>query len=62
MKRLKLGYMTSAEVANHLGFSADHVRKMIVQGKIKAEKLGRNWIIDKTNLNEVKRKRFPKHP
>ena len=61
MIKNKANYLTSAEAAHSLGFSPDHVRKLILQGKIKAEKLGRNWIIEKKNLDKIHRLRFPKH-
>ena len=59
MIRNKGDYLTSAEVAAVLGFSHDYVRKLILKGKIKAEKLGRNWIVNKKNINKVHRQRFP---
>jgi excisionase family DNA binding protein len=52
-------YLTSAEVAQTLGVTHDYVRKLIAKGKIKAEKLGRNWIVNKKNLRNVRRQRFP---
>ena len=60
MRKNKFNYLTSAEAAQSLGFSPDHVRKLILQGKIKAEKLGRNWIIEKKHLENVHRQRFPR--
>lgn len=56
----KNNYITSAQAAHMLGFSADHVRKLLSQGKIKGEKIGRNWIVNKKNLLKIKRQRFPK--
>lgn len=61
MKKSRSNYITAAEAAQLLGFSHDHVRKLILRGKIKAEKLGRNWIIEKKNLEHVQRQRFPRH-
>jgi len=60
MIRNKSSYVTSAEAAKIMGFSADHVRKLIIRGKLKGEKFGRNWIINKKDLLKVKRQRFPK--
>jgi len=60
MIRNKDNYLTSAEVAQALGFSHDYVRKLILQGKIKAEKLGRNWIINIKNIDKIHRQRFPR--
>lgn len=52
--------MTSLEVAKMLGFSADHVRRLILQGKIKAQKLGHNWIVDPKDIIHIKRQRLSK--
>lgn len=60
MIRDKSNYVTSVEAASILGFTPDHIRKLIGQKKLKAEKLGRNWIIAKQNLKLVKRLRFPR--
>jgi len=60
MIRNKSSYVTSAEAAEIMGFSPDHVRKLIIRGKLKGEKFGRNWIIHKKELLKVKRQRFPR--
>lgn len=60
MIKNKDNYVTSIEAAASLGFTADHVRKLIRQGKIKAERIGRNWIIKKNNLTKICRQRFPR--
>lgn len=60
MIKNKSNYLTSAEAANALGFSPDHVRNLIRRGKLKGEKLGRNWIVPVKELTKVKRKRFPR--
>lgn len=60
MIKNKGNYLTCAEAAKSLGFSQDHVRKLINQGRIRAEKLGRNWIIEKKNLEKICRLRFPR--
>lgn len=60
MIKNKSNYVTSAEAAESLGFTQDHVRKLINRGRIKAEKLGRNWIIEKKNLDKIHRQRFPR--
>lgn len=61
MIKNKANYMTSTEAAKILGFTSDHVRKLIYQGKIKGEKLGRNWIIEKRYLDKIHRQRFPRN-
>lgn len=60
MIKTKNGYVTSLEAAKILGFSQDHIRRMILQDKIKAVKLGHCWIIQLSDLKDIKRKRFPK--
>lgn len=60
MIKNKSNYYTSAEVADLLGFSKDHIRKLINKGKLKAEKLGRNWVIEEKNLKKIQRQRFPR--
>lgn len=57
MKKLGTDYLTNTEAADLLGFSTTHVRKLIADGKIKAQKLGRNWIIHAKNLEKVQRQR-----
>jgi len=52
-----LGYLTTAEVAEILGFTPDHVRRMILDGKIKAVKLGNNLLIKPTDIKDIKRQR-----
>lgn len=57
---LKDKYITSFEAAKILGFTPDHVRRLIGEGKIKAIKLGNNWLIEPHDLKDVKRVRFTK--
>jgi excisionase family DNA binding protein len=52
-----LGYLTTAEVAEILGFTPDHVRRMILDGKIKAVKLGNNLLIKPKDIKDIKRLR-----
>jgi excisionase family DNA binding protein len=57
-----LNYLTSHEAARLLGFCPDHVRRLILQGKIKAVKLGHSWLIKPSDLKKVKRLRKQKEP
>ena len=54
---LKDKYLNTSEVAKLLGFVPSHVRRLIIQGKIKAEKVGSCWLILPSNLKDVKRLR-----
>lgn len=46
-------YLTTAELAKLLGISRIAVFKKIKSGKIKAKKIGRNFIIDKKELGGI---------
>lgn len=49
--------LTSAMAAKILGFTADHVRHLIGKGKIKAVKLGHDWIVEPKAIAHIKRLR-----
>lgn len=40
----------TTEAAEILGLSPDHVKKLCRDGKIKAKRIGKTWVIDKTSL------------
>lgn len=46
-------YLTTAELAKLLGISRIAVFKKIKSGKIKAKKIGRNFVIDKKDLDGI---------
>lgn len=48
-------YLTTLEAANIAGFTPDHIRKLIVSKKLKAEKLGNNWLIKMKDILKIKR-------
>lgn len=54
-------YLTSFQAAKKLGFSPDYIRLLIKQGKIKAEKLGQNWLIENRQIRNITRQRKPKN-
>jgi excisionase family DNA binding protein len=60
IKHHKGQYMTSLEAAQLLGLTQDYVRKLILQGKIKALKLGHNWLCTRKAIKHIKRQRFPR--
>ena len=60
MTRNKTGFLTCAEVADQLGFTADHVRQMVINGRIKAERAGHIWLIRPRDIAHIKRVRHPK--
>jgi excisionase family DNA binding protein len=55
---IKSHYLTSSEVAKLLGFTEGHVRRLIIQGKLKAEKVGGSWLIKPKDAQKIKRQRF----
>ena len=52
--------ITSFQAAEILGITPDYVRRLISYGKIKATKLGNNWLINRNQLGKIKRIRFPR--
>ena len=53
-------FITSMEAAGIIGVTQDHVRRLILEGKIKAQKLGPNWVINRKDLKGITRQRFPR--
>ena len=51
-------YVTCKEAAILLGFTAAHLRRLIIQGHIKAEKMGTTWVIPRKDLSMIRRRRF----
>jgi excisionase family DNA binding protein len=51
----------TTEAAQRLGVSANRVRALIENKRLKAMKVGREWLIDPKDLNAVK-KRKPGRP
>jgi len=52
--------ITTSLAAKMLGFTPDYIRRLILDGKIKAEKLGHNWVFTEAAIKHVKRIRFSK--
>lgn len=50
MEKLEERYISTTEAAKILGISRVAVFKQIKSGKIKAKKIGRNFVIDKVQL------------
>lgn len=50
---MKRQFISTIELSKILGISRISVFKKIKSGEIKAEKVGRNFIIDKRNLGEI---------
>ena len=49
--------LSPREVAARFGFTDSYIRKLIKQGKIKCEKVGRYYVIEEKSINNLKRQR-----
>lgn len=50
---------TPKQIAEEYGFSASHIRKLINQGRIKAERVGKFYAINPDAMLDLKRRRKP---
>lgn len=57
---LKDKYMSLSEVSKLKGFTTSHLRRMIITGKLKAEKVGNSWLVSQKDLKSLKRQREKK--
>lgn len=55
------GILTTAQVAAELGISVRRVQALIWSGQLPAEKVGRDWVIQQSDL-EMVRERQPGRP
>lgn len=61
MRKSKFSQIFSTKMAaDYLGFTPDYVRRMIMDGKIKATKIGHDWMVHEKDLKDIKRVRFPR--
>jgi len=54
---VKSRLITTAIAARILGFSQDYVRRLCLEGEIKASKLGHDWLIYEKDIRNIKRQR-----
>lgn len=45
-----MNFLTTAQAAKLTGYNQNHLNRLIRQGKIKAQKIGTAWAIDKESL------------
>jgi len=50
---MEKNYLTTAKLAKLLGISRIAVFKKIKSGRIKAKKIGRNFVVDKAEIGEI---------
>jgi excisionase family DNA binding protein len=56
------GFLTTQEAAEKLGVTAGRVRQMIIHGQLPATKLGRDNIINETDLSLVEDRKVGRPP
>lgn len=49
--------LTSIEAAQQLGYTVQHVRRLIRQGILHGQKLGRDWIVDEQSVADMVERR-----
>lgn len=49
--------ITCKMAAAQLGMSAEYIRRLIMDGKIKAERLGHDWLMTPKAISHIKRQR-----
>lgn len=52
-------YVPLTQIAEELGYHVRHVRLLCKQGKIKATKVGKPWIVTREAVEEYKRQPRP---
>ncbi len=57
MQNLSTEYLSTTDAAIIAGVSARHLVKLIVEGKIHAQKVGRNWLVSRESAEA-----FSRHP
>lgn len=57
MQNLATEYLSTTDAAILAGVSARHLVKLIVEGKIHAQKVGRNWLVSRESAEA-----FSRHP
>lgn len=60
MLRRKAKYISTLDAAKLLGFSHDHVRNLLRKGVISGLKVGKFWIVNTKDIQDVKRRRHPR--
>lgn len=60
----KLDELISLSEASEIsGLSSDHLRRLSEQGKLKAQKIGRNWVTTRKNIEDyIQERKSPGRP
>lgn len=54
-----MAHLSTTQAAERLGVTRQHVGLLIRRGEIKAQQVGRNWIIDERSLEAFERRERP---
>ncbi len=46
--------LTIAETAKLLGYTQQHVRRLVAAGELAGEKLGRDWVISRASVEDYR--------
>jgi len=57
-----MNFLTVPEAAAKLGYSIAWVRRLCQQGRIRAVKVGRDWLISEETLDEFKPRKVGRPP
>lgn len=57
---LKDKWMSLSEVSKLKGFTTSHLRRLILTGTIKAQKVGHTWLMASKDVASLKRRRSKK--
>lgn len=49
--------ITSADAARQLGYTVQHVRRLVRQGTLVGVKMGRDWVVQQTSVEELAARR-----
>ena len=50
-------YITSADAARQLGYTVQHVRRLVRQGTLSGVKMGRDWVVQQNSVQELMARR-----
>lgn len=54
-----MAHLSTAETADRLGYTRQHVVVLIERGELKAQKVGRSYIIDERSIEAFERRDRP---
>ena len=46
--------LTTQEAADRLGYHPNHLRRLLRTGKVKGERIGQVWLIDRQEVERIK--------